>query len=133
MNLNNSRVQLGLSDMTNSNILSANLPNEREVLSFGIWNELAENIFTAEKYFWLFTIIFLPFPFYFSILLHLHYTTITWKYKEKCSKEASWNAIIKHWFCSKPRTDINLFVLLQIKILQNRSHVNSEWLVQSFF
>lgn len=36
MNLNDSRIQLGLSDMINSNILSTNLLNEKEVLSLGI-------------------------------------------------------------------------------------------------
>lgn len=77
MNLNDSRVWLELSDMTNSNILSTNLPNEREVLSLGI------QISDFSLFF------FLPFPFYFSILLHLRYTTIIWKYKVKCSKEGS--------------------------------------------
>lgn len=36
MNLNDSRVQLGLSDIINSNIPSMNFTNQREVLSLGI-------------------------------------------------------------------------------------------------
>jgi len=49
MNLNDSRLHLDISDMINTNILSANLPNKRQVLSLGIWNELRENIFAAEN------------------------------------------------------------------------------------
>lgn len=36
MNLNDTRVQLGLPGMKNSNIPSMNFANQREVLSFGI-------------------------------------------------------------------------------------------------
>lgn len=54
-------VQLGLSDMINSNILSTNHPSEREVLWLGVWNKLMENMFTAEKYFQMFYCIFFYF------------------------------------------------------------------------
>lgn len=86
-NLNYSTVQLGLSDMINSNIASMNFTNQRSVITWYL--KLINIIFLLLKNISDFIINFLPFLFYVNILLHTHYSTTIWKYKEKFTKEAS--------------------------------------------